>query len=104
MAKTHAGSALFEAKEAELFPAQRSREQFERYFVPVFTVILCLVQAAGAFLLWRWLSAPATAAELKQPSFALSLFAVFALVLFLLGKFSATMARLEHQRLLRPGA
>ncbi len=31
LAKGHSGSALFEAKDAELFPAQRSREQFERY-------------------------------------------------------------------------
>src|SRR5262249_47784665 len=30
MAKTRGGSALFEGKDAEVFPAQRSREQFER--------------------------------------------------------------------------
>src|SRR5437016_3167138 len=30
MAKSRGGSALFESKEAELFPAQQSREQFER--------------------------------------------------------------------------
>src|SRR4051794_40753818 len=42
LAKSHGSSALFEAKDAEVFPAQRAREQFERYFVPVFTVILCL--------------------------------------------------------------
>ena len=35
---------------------------------------------------------------------ALSLFAIFALLLFLLGRFSVTMARLENHRLLRPGA
>ena len=28
LAKTHGGSALFEARDAEVFPAQRSREQF----------------------------------------------------------------------------
>src|SRR6185436_18717375 len=33
LAKSHGSSALFEAKDAEVFPAQRSREQFERYFV-----------------------------------------------------------------------
>src|SRR5271157_4898120 len=41
MARTHGTSALFEAKDAEVFPAQRSREQFERFFVPFFTVLLC---------------------------------------------------------------
>jgi membrane protease subunit HflK len=35
---------------------------------------------------------------------SLSLFAIFALILFLLGRFSVTIARIESQRLLRPGA
>ena len=29
LAKGHAGTAMFESRESELFPAQRSREQFE---------------------------------------------------------------------------
>src|SRR5258706_15505601 len=44
LAKGRGESALFESKEAELFPAQRSREQFERFFVPVFTALLFLAQ------------------------------------------------------------
>jgi regulator of protease activity HflC (stomatin/prohibitin superfamily) len=104
LARTHGGAALFEAKDAEVFPAQRSREQFERFFVPVFTVILFLLQAGGASLLWRWLSRTTTAAEIKEPITGLALFGLFALVLFLLGRFSATIARLEQHRLLRPGA
>src|SRR5258708_28889094 len=32
--KSPTGSALFNTGESELFPAQRSREQFERFFVP----------------------------------------------------------------------
>src|SRR5437588_5599522 len=83
LAKTRGGSSLFETKEAELFPAQRSREQFERFFVPAFTVILFLVQAGSAYFLWQWLSQTTTRIELKQPTFALALFALFALVLFL---------------------
>src|SRR5258708_26492622 len=54
-------------------------------------------------MLWRWLGAAGLGAEVKQPQVALALFALFALVLFLLGKFSATIARLQDQRLLRPG-
>ncbi|MCX6928642.1 MAG: protease modulator HflK [Verrucomicrobia bacterium] len=104
LAKTHGGSALFEARDAEVFPAQRSREQFERFFVPVFTVILFLLQASGAYLLWRWLSQSTTVAEVTQAPAGLGLFAVFALMLFLLGRFSATIARLENHRLLRPAA
>src|SRR6266404_3295782 len=102
--KTHSSSAMFEAREAEVFPAQRSREQFEKFFVPAFTALLCVVQAGGALVLWRWLSQPTTRVEIGQPMVAMSLFGLFALVLFLLGKFSAAMARLERHRLLRPGA
>src|SRR5438477_4158249 len=102
--KAHSSSAMFEAREAEVFPAQRSREQFEKFFVPVFTVLLCLVQAGGAYFLWHWLSASTTRFELRQPMVGMSLFGLFALLLFLLGKFSAAMARLEKHRLLRPGA
>jgi regulator of protease activity HflC (stomatin/prohibitin superfamily) len=102
--KSRSSSAMFEAKEAEVFPAQRSREQFEKYFVPAFTVLVCLLQGVGAYFLWRWLNRSTTRFELKEPMVALSLFGLFALVLFLLGKFSAAMARLERHRLLRPGA
>jgi membrane protease subunit HflK len=102
--KTHSTSAMFEAKEAEMFPAQRSREQFEKFFVSAFTILLFLLQAGGAFFLWRWLSRSTTRVQLAEPMVAMSLFGLFALVLFLLGKFSAAMARLERHRLLRPGA
>jgi regulator of protease activity HflC (stomatin/prohibitin superfamily) len=104
LAKTHSGSAMFEARDAEVFPAQHSREQFERYFVPSFTVILFVLQAGGAWFLWRWLSRSTTGSEVKQPIAGLALFGLFALLLFLLGRFSSTIARLERHRLLRPGA
>ena len=39
------GSAtLFNTQEAESFPARRSREQFERFFVPGFTFLLLLLE------------------------------------------------------------
>jgi hypothetical protein len=104
LAKGHSDTALFQAKASELFPAQRAREQFERFLVPAFSVILCLAQAGSAYLLWRWLSSSTTLVELRQPTLALAMFGVFALVLFLLGKYSAGIARLEGQRLIRPGA
>src|SRR6266571_416290 len=91
--KTHSSSAMFEAREAELFPAQRSREQFEKFFVPGFTAALCLAQAAGAWLLWRWVSSSTISTELNEPMLTLAMFGLFALVLFLLGKFSTTIAR-----------
>jgi membrane protease subunit HflK len=104
LAKGHGTSALFEAKDSDVFPAQRSREQFEKYFIPIFTVLLCVAQGGGAYFFWRWLKANAATHELKEPITALALFALFAFVLFMLGRFSVTIARLQNDRLLRPGA
>jgi len=97
-------SALFEAKESEVFPATRSREQFERFFVPGFAVLLFLLEAGGAWLLWRWISNATTGIAPDRAMASLSLFAIFALLLFLVGRFSVTIARLEGRRLLRPSA
>jgi membrane protease subunit HflK len=89
--------------EAETFPAKRSREQFERYFNPAFTIVIFLLEAAGTWFLWTWLNS-ALLVNPKQPMVALSLFGVMALVLFLLGKYSGSLARLQKERLLRPAA
>jgi regulator of protease activity HflC (stomatin/prohibitin superfamily) len=105
MAKGHAGTAMFESRESELFPAQRSREQFERFFVPGFTIILGILQLVGAWLCWRWLTKVSVGGlDLRDHGVAMALFGLFGLILFLLGKFAATIARLEDHRLLRPGA
>jgi regulator of protease activity HflC (stomatin/prohibitin superfamily) len=104
LAKAKRSTALFESKDAEGFPAQRSREQFERFFVPLFTTLLFLGELGGVYFLWHWLTGGSAVTAGTQSGIALALFGLFALVLFLLGKFSATIARLEDHRLLRPGA
>ena len=104
LARSKASVTLFEGKEGETFTAQRARLQFDRFFIPIFTVLLFLLQAGGAYLFWRWLDKSTTAVALRQPMVAMPLFGLFFLVLFLLGRFSATIARLEGHRLLRPGA
>jgi modulator of FtsH protease HflK len=105
LSKSAASSALFNAQETEVFPAQRSREQFEKFFVPAFTVLMFVLQALGGFELSRWLQKmipaplnPSTAA------ISMAIFGLFALLLFLIGKYSTGVARLENVRLLRPGA
>jgi regulator of protease activity HflC (stomatin/prohibitin superfamily) len=104
LAKSHSDSALFEARDSEVFPAQRSREQFERFFVPIFTVLLCLIEAGGAYFFWKWLSSNTTVANVKHPMMGLFVFFGIALVLFGVGRFSSAYARLEKHRLLRPSA
>jgi modulator of FtsH protease HflK len=102
LVKSPSGSALFNKEESAVLPARRSREQFQKFFVPGFTVALMLGEAVGAFFLWRWLGK--SAAPLTQPFFALVIFGLLALVLFILGRFSIALVRLEKQRLLQPVA
>ncbi len=104
LASTRGDTTLFETKESEVFPAQRSREQFEKFFVPGFAVLLLILEAGGAWLLWRWIDKTTTPIADMRAMASLSFYAIFALILFLLGRFSVTMARLEDHRLLRPGA
>ena len=72
--------------------------------MPGFAVLLLVLEAAGAWLLWRWAGKNPESLKAANATAALSLFAIFALLLFLFGRFSVTMARLENHRLLRPGA
>ena len=98
------GASLFESKDGGSFPAQNARLQFEKFFVPGFAVLILLLEAAGAWLLWNWSGKNAGSLKEGEVTAALSLFAIFALLLFLIGRFSVTIARLENHRLLRPGA
>jgi modulator of FtsH protease HflK len=102
IARDKNAASLF-STEAETFPARRSREQFERYFLPGFTVLLFLLEFAAAVVLWRQLDT-AIVVPPNQPFIALALYAVLALIVFLLGKYSGNIARFEKQRLLRPSS
>ncbi len=101
--KDASASTLFSSEPTDALRARRTREQFERWFVPAFTILIFLLQAGAAYWLWQRL-AKAKAVVVKDPLLYMSLYATFALVLFLLGKYSAGIARLEGQRLLRPAA
>ena len=104
LARTRGESTLFDSKEAEVFPAQRAREQFEKFIVPAFSILLFLLEGGGAYLLWRWISQTTNDIASDRVMPTLTLFGIFALLLFLFGRFSVTISRLENQRLLRPSA
>jgi membrane protease subunit HflK len=104
LARVKGESALFETKESDVFPARRLREQFEKFLVPSFGVLLFLLEAGGAWLLWHWIGKTTDSIMPERAMPSLALFGIFALLLFLLGRFSVTIARLENHRLLRPGA
>jgi modulator of FtsH protease HflK len=96
--------ALFEATDAEAFPARRSREQFEKFFVPGFTVVLMLAQAAAAWWCWNWLGKMPAVPRLSQPLAAMGILGMLGLVAFLIGKYSSGLARMEKLRLLNPSS
>jgi len=104
LARTRGQTTLFETKDGEVFPARHSRELFEKFLVPGFSVLLLLLEGGGAYLLWRWISQTTTGIAPERAMPSLALFGIFALALFLVGRFSVTIARLENHRLLRPGA
>lgn len=104
MTRSAKTSALFATTDSEVLPARRAREQFERFIVPGFTVLLFALQGVAVYFLWRRLFQLEAPQPLVRALVALALFGLLALILFLLGKYSAAIARLEGQRLLRPAA
>ncbi len=102
LTKSPSASALFNKDETSGLPARRSREQFEKFVVPGITLALFLGQCAGVFFLWRWLQKPVV--PMEHSYFALAILALIALVFFIIGRFSVSLARLEKQRLLEPPA
>lgn len=100
--KSTSASALF-SQEADTFPARRSREQFDKWFVPGFTILLCILQGLGAYLIWRWLARD-QGFSTGRGTISLALASLFSLIFFMRGKYVAGIARLENHRLLRPGA
>ncbi len=101
--KSKASATLFNETEAEAFPAQRSREQFERFLVPLFTVGVLILQTTTVYQAWQWLS-KAQAPAAGREALVMALYALMALILFLLGKYSSRLARSEPMRLAGPGA
>jgi modulator of FtsH protease HflK len=102
MMRERKDAALFADTGDDTFIAKRAREQFERFFVPGFTVFLLGLQLAGVYYLAKWLPT-VESPDLGTAPIAMMAFATFSLVLFLLGKYSSGVARMEKQRLLRPG-
>ncbi len=102
LSKAHGTGSLFESAGEDTFPARRSRQLFERYFIPVFTSILFLLQAVAAY--WPWRHFGDTPVAMDKAALAMALLGLFGVVLTLLGKYSSGLARLQGQRLLGAGA
>jgi membrane protease subunit HflK len=103
LSKSRGSESLFTTAGADTFPAQRSRQQFERYFIPAFATLLFLIQTAGAYWPWQKLAVmPPIITD--RAKLAMSLLGLMGMILFLLGKYSSGLARLKGLKLLRPSS
>lgn len=101
--RSASAAALFDSTEAELYPARRAREQFDRFFVPGFALLLLILLGLAVYVSWPW-TGKSLGPQIPKATITMALTALFSLILFLLGKYSAGVARLEGQRLLQPSA
>ncbi|MCW5558617.1 MAG: protease modulator HflK family protein, partial [Verrucomicrobiae bacterium] len=103
LSRSRADSGLFAASAAEVAPARRAREQFERWIVPAFTLLLFASESFGVWYFWKRLEKPDDMFAKPAPAaLSLAIFAAVSFVLFLLGRYSARLAQLESSTLLRP--
>ncbi|MFZ9855221.1 MAG: protease modulator HflK [Limisphaerales bacterium] len=103
LAKGRLDASLFAENVADISPARRSRQQFEKWVLPAFTFLLMVLEGVGVWYFWDKIK-PGTEIVSNPSSAAITLAinAAVAFVLLLVGKYSARLAQLEDSRLLRP--
>ena len=101
--RTRGNESLFAGPAEDAYPARNARRQFEKWVVPGFSLLVLLGQALGLWWIYgelgEW-TAPAPAGALMSIMFS----GLFMIVLFMMGKYSAGLARMDGQELLRPVA
>lgn len=103
LAKSARSTTLFEGTDAEAFPARRAREQFERWLVPAFCLLLLAAQGLTVWWVWsKTINPVATEAKSSLPMMA-AFFGFLFFLQFLPGRYSVNVARMEGLRLIRPG-
>lgn len=112
VSESREGEALF--AEGDVLPARRSREQYEKWVVPLVSVTLLLIQAGGAYYLCfkllpgflEKIQADKNTLFMSAPMqyMALIVTALVGLILFIRGQFASEYSRIEKQRLLQPAS
>lgn len=97
-----ASAALFETGE-DVLRSKRAREQFEKYFVPGWTIMVAVVEGVLAYYLFSLFRNPdLRAATMNQGLMYAAFFGGLALLQFIVGKYCAGLAAFDGSRLLRP--
>ena len=104
--RTRGNESLFAGAAEDAYPARNARRQFEKWVVPGFSVLVLIGQALGLLLVYSQLDVWTLSSSTQTSDSAMSImfFALFMVVLFMMGKYSAGLARMDGQELLRPGA
>ena len=101
------GSADSSMFESDAFAARRTREQFDRWLVPVFTGLLLLLQGGGAW--WIARANPrfndfSDTQGLEGSGVVVAISAVFGMFLFLRGRYATLLSRMGSRMILQPGS
>jgi len=101
-----AGTSLFEEeRQLDLFMARNRLEQFEKYFLPAFSIVILLALGGLSAWLLRRLATTAEPPPVRQPLMTAVVFIVgIAFVSFLLGRYTGGLATRKPWRGIRPGA
>ena len=102
--RTRGNESLFAGAAEDAYPARNARRQFERWVVPGFTVLVLLGQALGLWWLYGELTGNPNPGDEGVRVLSIMFFALFMIILFMMGKYSAGLARMDGQELLRPVA
>ena len=102
--RTQGNESLFAGAAEDAYPARNARRQFEKWVVPAFSVLVLIGQSLGLWWIYGelkdWTGGPTPDGAVLSIMF----FGLFMVVLFMMGKYSAGLARMDGQELLRPGA
>ena len=106
--RTRGNESLFAGAAEDAYPSRNARRQFEKWVVPIFSVLVLIGQALGLLLVYIYSQldgwALFSSTQTSDSAMSIMFFALFMVVLFMMGKYSAGLARMDGQELLRPGA
>jgi len=97
-------SSLFDEQQLDLFAARNRLAQFQKFFLPIFSILIVIGLGTLCALLLRRVIAVEVVAPVQNAMMTAMVFAGIAFVSFLLGKYTAGLATQPAWRPLRAGA